>query len=1126
MLTIGSESLIPMVGVIKIPMADPSYDKLSDREHVLLRPTNYVGPLEPEEDRYWIVEGGKMVTANLRISRGLITIIGEILVNAADEHRRQPLSTISVNVTRESITIADDGRGIPIRREPKHDNMWLPEMIFTQFRAGGNFDDANRAKDTGGVYGIGAKATVVLSKWFTIDTRHGGSRYVQSVTDNLTVVNPPDITRVSAAEHGTTISFSPDFHRFGLERFDEAHLSVIERMCYDLAATTGATVAINRTKPPRSFASYAAMYGAKTIVQLNDKWIAAFGPNENGRDNRISFVNSVFVPHGGTHIAFLNKMVVRAFREGKFGDKYKDMNTTVLQNSYFMVLTCSVNLPEFTGAQKSDLTTKATAFGTISTDVDLTAPQISALTKCGMLAVLDEKVMAKDIEALRKEEVKRERGISFNPKYYGASLAGDYRRAKDTILILVEGDSAKGGAIAARSVLGVDRIGVFPIRGKVTNAIKSLTKAEQGEICADLKAIIGIKAGIVPKSPRELRYDHILIMSDQDSDGLHIRGLVLVLINSVAPYIREFKNYIGYVTTPLVIADGKEFYSLESFRSVGGAPRRVKYFKGIGTLEDSDLKRIFKTIDSRISYFSFDDKADESLELAFGKESEPRKDWLRAFIRYELSRGPEVPVSQFIHHDLIQFSMDSNIRAIPGYCGLKEVQRKIIAHMLRHGGSKSEKLPSLSGAVTSTMEYVHGPFALMDSIVTLAQRHVGTNNLPLLVPEGQYGNRVSDAASSRYLFTKMQKYTRLIFNKDDDAILHYVEEEGKKLEPWYFLPIVPIALINGVVGIGTAFASDIPCHNPVTVINNISHWLNGEPLEPFVPWYHDYTGDIVRRDDGKFKSVGNYRLDGDVLTITELPVGRSVDSYHEFLAELARPDELDGKRTGIRADIESGGRIIADIKKLSTDLNVHIKVILTPGAGARFDEKKLVQYFQLEAPIKSNITMFDDKQVIQRFATAEDMFMYWVRRRLDYYEIRRLTLILSLRSEVKKLMNQVRFLTMVVKDEIDIRRRKRDAIIADLRRLAFDEARFRADDEKVLGDDIIVRAKSDAGYGYLIRMPIDDLTDEEISRLEELLRRTRAELERLAKIKPQRMWLDDLERLVAAIWDKSAADDE
>ena len=252
----------------------------------------------------------------------------------------------------------------------------------------------------------------------------------------------------------------------------------------------------------------------------------------------------------------------------------------------------------------------------------------------------------------------------------------------------------------------------------------------------------------------------------------------------------------------------------------------------------------------------------------------------------------EVTYKEFIDKELIHFSKYDCDRSIPNLMdGLKISQRKILFSGFKKNLKNEIKVAQFSGYVSEHAGYHHGEASLNGAIVNMAQNYVGSNNINLFNPNGQFGTRLApsgkDSASERYIFTQLNSLTRLIFPEIDDKILTYLDDDGQIVEPIYYAPIIPMILVNGSKGIGTGFSTDIMCHNPLEIIAYIKDKLNATNLELTVnPYYEGFKGEIIKITETKYLIKGVYSVSGNKVHVTELPVGFATDDYKQYLEEL------------------------------------------------------------------------------------------------------------------------------------------------------------------------------------------------------------------------------------------------
>lgn len=421
--------------------------------------------------------------------------------------------------------------------------------------------------------------------------------------------------------------------------------------------------------------------------------------------------------------------------------------------------------------------------------------------------------------------------ISGLTKLDDANNAGTKNSGKCT-LILTEGDSAKSLAVSGLSVVGRDNFGVFPLRGKLLN----VREASHAQITANaeinaIKQILGLQHGKKYDDASSLRYGHLMIMTDQDHDGSHIKGLIINMLDHFWPTLLQVPGFLLEFITPIVkVTKGKgntrqekTFFTIPEYEAWkeendDGKSWSIKYYKGLGTSTTEDAKKYFSNMGKHLKPFeTATPESRDLVDMAFNKKkADDRKEWLRKFQpgTYMDHRVDEIPIADFVNKELILFSMADNARSIPSAVdGLKPGQRKILFSCFKRNLKSEIKVAQLAGYVSEHSAYHHGEQSLCTTVVGMAQNFVGSNNLPLLEPLGQFGTRLQggkDAASPRYIFTSLSPLARAVYHPLDDALLNYLNDDGQSIEPEWYLPIIPLLLINGGEGIGTGWSTSIP----------------------------------------------------------------------------------------------------------------------------------------------------------------------------------------------------------------------------------------------------------------------------------------------------------------------------
>ena len=657
-----------------------------------------------------------------------------------------------------------------------------------------------------------------------------------------------------------------------------------------------------------------------------------------------------------------------------------------------------------------------------------------------------------------------------------ANWAGTRNSSKCT-LILTEGDSAKSLAMAGIEVVGRDAFGCFPLRGKLLNVRECPSKKIlQNQEIQYLMKILGIRVGETYTDVKNLRYGSILIMTDQDVDGSHIKGLIINFIHTFWPSLIKLNGFVRQFITPILKASkGKEvlsFYTIPEYKkwvkSKGKKVKgwKIKYYKGLGTSTNKEAQEYFANIQKhRIDFEYKNEKDDESIDMAFNKKkTEERKNWL---MNFDPNTPPldlditKISYNKFINRELILFSLYDNQRSIPSICdGLKPSERKILYGCFKKNLREEIKVAQLVGYISEHTAYHHGEQSLAGTIVAMAQNFVGSNNINLLMPNGQFGTRNKggkDCASSRYIFTELNKVTRHIFNQNDSPLMDYIFEEGQKIEPKWYLPIIPMILVNGCEGIGTGWNSKIPCFNPHDIIESLKSKLKGNGFIPIDPWYKGYQGEIKKNPDkqGHYIVKGKYQWSDEVpnkVIITEIPIKKWTENYKYFLQELMGIEILStedaknkkkGKKNKKSEEEEKKKKpiIIEDLRENHTYNRVCFEVTILEEYAKKFkeDDELFLKTFNLQTSINiNNMVLFSPEGKIKKYNSVEEILDTFYSLRLEYYHIRKEYMISVLKKEVATLSNKARFIKMVIEDELIIKKKKRVVLVNELYDLKFD----------------------------------------------------------------------------------------
>ena len=606
---------------------EDKYKKLDDIDHVLQRPGMYIGSIKPHTTTKWIIEDDKMVQKELTYNPGFLKIFDEIVTNSVDESKREgtKLNTIkvSVNVETGEISVWDNG-GIPVVKHAEHGE-WIPEMIFSNLKAGSNFDDSEE-RSWAGTNGVGSSLTNIYSHKFVITTCDGKNIFNQVFTNNMRERTEATIKK-SKTNH-TQISFVTDFSRFGLEGIDESHFKMIEKRDYDLAAcNTDIKIYFNdKLLNFNSFEDYIKLYVEDYFFEFKkDKtWSVGISLSENGFQ-QVSFVNSTETYDGGTHVDYIMNQIVSQMREF-FMKKHKvDVKPSELKNHMTLFLNSTVINPSFSSQTKEKLITEVKDFGTT---YEIATKTIQLILKSEIVnSILDWIQQKKNAE---DSKLQRELNKKLSKIKVDKLIDAKGKDRWKCSLALFEGDSASG---AFRKYRTPEMMGAFSLRGKFINVSEiSNQKLVQNTEAVNLMAAIGLKLG-QPIDVKNLRYGRVLIYTDADVDGNSISGLLINFFYKYWPEMFE-RRMVYKIETPIVVATSKDkkaskvlFYTQSEYNEWEAKTNLknwdVSYKKGLAALVDDEYKDIIN--DPKLTLITSDDVSETSLDVWFGKNSDLRK---------------------------------------------------------------------------------------------------------------------------------------------------------------------------------------------------------------------------------------------------------------------------------------------------------------------------------------------------------------------------------------------------------------------------------------------------------------------------------------------------------------------
>jgi len=677
------------------------------------------------------------------------------------------------------------------------------------------------------------------------------------------------------------------------------------------------------------------------------------------------------------------------------------------------------------------------------------------------------------------------------------------------------------GIVSGLSSNDRNTIGIYPLKGKLLNvrgtAIKKI--AENKEI-TDIKKILGLETGkqynTIADVNQNLRYGKIMYMTDQDLDGSHIKGLCINLFHSEWASLIKIPGFLSFMNTPILRAkkgqqvklfynDGEYETWKQTFGPAGPTGWTIKYFKGLGTSTSAEFKEYFAN--KKIVNFVYTGQtSDDTIDKVFNKERpDDRKTWLENYDKtaYLDTNRPNVQYEEFINREMIHFSTYDCARSIPNMVdGLKTSLRKILFSAFKRKLTSEIKVAQFSGYVSEHSAYHHGEASLNGAIVNMAQNFVGSNNINLLEPNGQFGTRLQggdDSASERYIFTMLNSLTRYLFPETDDTILSYLDDDGTIVEPEYYVPIIPFALINGISGIGTGFSCNIAPYNPKTIIQYLKNKLSKQATNSieFVPYYEGFKGTIHKVAEQKYLIKGLYeKISDDKIRITELPVGTWTMPYTSFLESLMDGSAVDKAGKKIPPSIK-------DFTSVCTEVSIDFTVVFPKDKLADLENSKdangcngIEKLLKLFTTVSTtNMHMFDSNIKLHKYNSAEEIIEDFYNIRLSTYQKRKDRLVADMEKKLVKLSNRARYIQETLASNIDLRRKTAEQVTALLTGMNF--------------------ALYDGDYKYLVKMPMDSVTQENVASIMKEKADTEMELSELKGTTLEKMWsreLDELEK--------------
>ena len=604
-------------------------------------------------------------------------------------------------------------------------------------------------------------------------------------------------------------------------------------------------------------------------------------------------------------------------------------------------------------------------------------------------------------------------------------------------------------------------------------------------------------------------------MIQRQCDGLHISGLIMNFFHSLFPSVfKRDKPFLVSMLTPIVRVFNKGgdrlFYDENNFRQFEKTQSKkinCKYYKGLGTTKAEDVQDTFGL---KMLNYSEDENTIDMMNKVFHKNSsDERKKWLENYDpspKFSLDNegvSIDMKLSTYLDTELIKFSVNDCKRSIPClFDGLKESQRKILFGFKKRNltfSKPSVKVAQLGGYIAEHTSYHHGEQNLLSTIINMAQDYVGSNNIPYFYRDGMFGTRLEngqDAASPRYIFTKMEKLTPLIFRQEDDVLLDYIVEEGDSIEPKFYIPIIPTILINGTVGIGTGWSSTIPCYNPLDIIGAVKVWIENDGevilqdpdddsvislLPELKPWYRGFNGTIEQQSEDKYITKGIITPDvKNSFKISELPIGMSTNKFKESIEDLLVNKSL------------------KKIQNYSTPTVVNFTIQPVEGFKCNIDNLKMYTYINT-----SNMVLFNEKDQLRKY-TIDQIINEFCKVRYEYYEKRKKYIINALEKELLFLSNKERFIREVINEILIIKNIDKSVVVKNMEKSGYHKNNLEEDSGEA--DNTTITC-----YDYLLKMEMQSMTMNKINQIKKDISVCEEKIKEARSKSENKMWLDDLE---------------
>jgi DNA topoisomerase-2 len=1014
-------------------------------------------------------------------------------------------------------------------------------------------------------------------------------RFLQKYSECGQKREKPSITSYRNKTGYTRITFTPDYKYFKFPdksnpRMTKNFYAFLKGYAYEMAMVTGLPITFNDEKiVVKSLEKYARLFYPslaenKMILiatPLGDEAVLVEGnePETESLDNvtHTSFINGIHTSRGGKYVDLFRDAIfsglVRSFNSRKKKVSGKQLKTTAkkLYPYFHLFVRCEAIEPPFDSQTKDHCILERFDFFTPKSQkqkaewAKTLEGAVAKILRWNFISSLEEKLLAEIDRANSKKEKSDKKRMTIGKQLTEANLR--QKKPLECIICFTEGDSAK--TLVTRGSNNPDYIGSLALRGKILNVSKHSRQVVNGNrVLQQVKQVIGLKSGL--DYTREeffgtLRYGKTWLMMDRDDDGLHIQGLLLNFFYREFPSLLQRGFVSGFNTAVVQLwhkapkqkqlgtkrfytnSEYQEWCKTDEYKEMAKHIKEVKYYKGLGTIEPKDAPIYFE--DPKIVDFKYWGKREKTMDMAWSdkdKDKKDRKEWIKERLEQE-SEGKtfgdvkyegDISLKEFVNDQLILYNKVSIRRAIPCvYDGLKDCQRKALYSALKRKRAKQIKFVIAAGDVISDTAYHHGDDALRESIIKMGQGFVGSNNIPYFENAGEYGSRLlgtSDDkthASPRYLFFKMEEIVKTIFPEDDFPLYKQVEDNNELLEYEYFVPVIPMLLVNGSIGIACGFSTDIPGYNPEDLVQWIRVWLQDreedthetENLPPLIPWYNGFKGEIyLKTEKGQDKWVSEgilekgtgkkvehkgklvMKSDAGWWHIKDLPIGTWTEDFKKHLdyLEFGSVEGKKGKSESKKSKTEV--KCLSDVRVYNSANIVHFMIKPTKDFIPDMDTKGNMDCLRSTRGL-TNMVAIDEHNVPYNYTSPEEILEKYTEKRIDLYWRRKRHFLEVYKHNLLVATNKYTFVKAVVERELDMHQPP-ETLEADMKNLGL----------KKIGDE------GKENYDYLLNMAMRSMTPkrlEELKKEKEKWKRIRDELKEKSE---EDLWREDLDKFEIA----------